>query len=123
MGVGSYQMLFLHLLRWSCGFCLWVCLYNGLHWWIFLYYSLSFLYIIREHFLIFFSYDLSASPNELQQIFLCSPSLPLHPGCLIVDLFLLTFPPSLKKVRLGNQGRNLVTSPWGTHLLDCSGPF
>ena len=37
MGVGSCQMLFLHLTRWSCGFCLWVCLYNGLHWWISVY--------------------------------------------------------------------------------------
>ena len=31
------EIRFLHLRRWSCDFFLWVCLYNGLHWWIFIY--------------------------------------------------------------------------------------
>ena len=29
-----------HLMRWSCHFCLWVCLYSGIHWWISVYWTI-----------------------------------------------------------------------------------
>jgi hypothetical protein len=37
MGVGLCRILSQHLMRWSCGFCLWVCLCSELCWWISLY--------------------------------------------------------------------------------------
>ena len=35
-GIGFCQMLSQHLMRWSCGVFLWVCLYSRVHWWIFM---------------------------------------------------------------------------------------
>ena len=29
-----------HLMRWSCHFWLWVCLYSGIHWWISVYWTI-----------------------------------------------------------------------------------
>ena len=37
--VGFCQMSSQHLMKWSCGFCLWVCFYSGLHWWISIYWT------------------------------------------------------------------------------------
>ena len=49
-----FVRVFQHLMRWSCSFFLWVCLYSGLHWWISVYWtipaSLGFLFVFKTRF-------------------------------------------------------------------------
>ena len=80
------QMLFQYLMEWSCGFCLWVCLYSGLHWWISVYWTT--LHLLDEGYLIMMDDHFDVFLDSVWKNFIEYFCIDIHKGNWSKVLFL-----------------------------------